>query len=52
MAAHHEDEKEHLRRAENLAPDGSGHDFACVCHVVDVRVAELELTDYIASVRG
>ena len=38
MAAHDEDEEEHLRCTEDLAPDGPKHHFACVRHVVDVWV--------------
>ena len=51
MAAHDENQEEDLGRAEHLSPDFPGHDFACVGHVVDAGVGELELANYIAGVR-
>lgn len=52
MTTHHENEEEHLSSAEDLAADGAKQYFSCVAHVVNVRVAEFELSDYEAGVRG
>ena len=52
MTTHHENEEEHLSSAEDLTADGTKQYFSCVAHVVDVRVAEFELSDYEAGVRG
>ena len=50
VAAHYKDVEDDLACSEDLSEDGSAEDFACVGHVVDVRVGELELAEHVASV--
>ncbi len=50
MTPHNEDKEDDLRGAKDLTADRTEQDFAGVGHVVDVRVAELELPDYEAGV--
>lgn len=50
VAAHHEDEEQDLGGPEKLAAYRTSHYFACVGHVVDVRMGELELADDETSV--
>ena len=42
MAPTEEYDKDDLCPAEDFASNGSGEDLACVSHVVDMRVAQLE----------
>lgn len=50
MAAHDEDQEEHLSRTKHLAAYGTSHHFSCISHVVDVRIFQFELSDYVARV--
>ena len=50
VAAHGEDQEEDLGGPEDLSSYSSGHDFACVGHVVDVGVGEFELAKYVTSI--
>ena len=42
MAPTEEYDEDNLCPAEDFASNGSGEDLACVSHVVDMRVAQLE----------
>ena len=42
MARAQEDDEDDLCRSEDFAADATGEDLACVSHVVDMRVAQLE----------
>lgn len=50
MAAHGEGQEKDLGGAEDFSPDPSGHDFARIGHVMDMRVGEFELTEYEAGI--
>ena len=50
VAAHDEDQGEHLSRVEDFAPDSAKHDFSCVGHVVNVGISHLELSDHVAGI--
>ena len=50
VAAHDEDKKHDLCGAKYFSPDGPEHHVASVSHIMDARVCEFELTDYVASV--
>lgn len=50
MTAHDENQEEHLSPTEHLAAYGTSHNFSCISHVVDVRIFQFELSDYVARV--
>ena len=50
VAAQGEDQEEDLSRTKHLSPNRSGHDLACVGHVVHVGVGEFELTEHVAGI--
>lgn len=52
MAAHDEDEEEHLPETKNLTSYGPKHDLARVSHIMYVRISELELSNHEASICG
>lgn len=52
MAAHHKDEEQDLGGTEKLASYRASKYFSCICHIVDVWMGELELTDHKSSIGG
>lgn len=50
MTAHDEDKEDNLCYAKDLSANDTEEHFPCVCHVVDVRVLGLELSNDVAGV--
>lgn len=50
MAGHYKDQEEELSAAKNFTAPTPKNDFASVCHVMDVGVTHLELSNYVAGI--